>query len=182
MIDILGTLYTAGTYDPEGQVITPHEPIPGYFVNAVISIPAFEPYTITPTTPSRTFGDAEHTVFLQFQDRAEWLSLGIEYTDDEGQQAFDTSALQAELDKRRWRQTADCSAAQAEVIIEQMGLTAMVDTILADPATPVTVKAALKKAYRWSRRSPAWGFVGTALEMTPEQIDELFVAAQQVEV
>ena len=82
----------------------------------------------------------------------------------------------------QWRATADCSAAQAEVIIEQMGLTSYVDTIKNDPETPITVKAALNKAYRWSRRSPAWDFVGPALSMTPEQIDDLFVAAQQIEV
>ena len=90
--------------------------------------------------------------------------------------------LNEEEELAQWRATADCSAAQAEVIIEQMGLSSYVETIKNDPATPITVKAALKKAYRWSRRSPAWDFVGPALSMTPEQIDDLFVAAQQIEV
>ena len=93
-----------------------------------------------------------------------------------------TSQQPDDLALQRWRATADCSAAQAEVIIEQMGLTSYVETIKNDPATPITVKAALNKAYRWSRRSPAWDFVGPALSMTPEQIDDLFKAAQAVEV
>ena len=93
-----------------------------------------------------------------------------------------TSQQPDDLALQRWRATADCSAAQAEVIIEQMGLASYVETIKNDPATPVTVKAALNKAYRWSRRSPAWDFVGPALSMAPEQIDDLFRAAQAVEV
>ena len=31
MIDVIGTIYTAGTYDEEGNIITPPEPIPGYY-------------------------------------------------------------------------------------------------------------------------------------------------------
>ena len=93
-----------------------------------------------------------------------------------------TSQQPDDLALQRWRATADCSAAQAEVIIEQMGLTSFVDTIKNDPETPITVKAALNKAYRWSRKSPAWDFVGPALNLTPTQIDDLFKAAQSIEV
>ena len=82
-----------------------------------------------------------------------------------------------------WRATADCSALQAEIVIHNMGLTAQVDAIKADPETPIEVKLALEKAYRWSRKSPLWDtFVGPSLSMTPEQIDDLFRAAQAVEV
>ena len=82
-----------------------------------------------------------------------------------------------------WRATADCSALQAEIVIHNMGLTAQVEAIKNDPATPIEAKLALEKAYRWSRKSPLWEtFVGPALSMTPEQIDDLFVAAQQIEV
>ena len=113
MIDILGILYTAGTYDEQGEIITPPEPIPGFFVNSVCLIPAFEPYTIHPTTPSRTFGDAEHTVFLQFQDRAEWLSLGIEYTDEDGNQAFDLSSIESHIQIERHNASQRLARAEA---------------------------------------------------------------------
>ena len=183
MIDIIGTIYEPGTYDEEGNEITPPTPLPGYHVNAVVSIPAFEPYIIHPETPARTFGDVEHTVFLQFADRDEWLSLGIEYTDDEGNQAFDTSALQVKLDVIKWRKTAECTALQAELAIDAAGLTAQVEAIKDDPNAPLTVKKALEKAYIWSRRSPLWeDYVGPELDLTPEQIDDLFVQAQAINV
>ena len=113
MIDIIGTIYTPGTYDDQGNVMTPSEPLPGYHVNAVCSIPAFEPYTIHPETPSRTFGDAAHTVFLRFTDRAEWLSLGIEYTDDEGNQAFDLSSIESHLQIQRHNASQQLARAEA---------------------------------------------------------------------
>ena len=178
MIDILGQLFTPGTYDDQGEIITPPEPIPGFFVNAVVSIPAFEPYTIHPTTPSRTFGDIEHTVFLQLQDRAEWLSLGIEYTDEGGNQAFDTSALQAELDKRRWRKTADCSRLQGMLALEESGLLTTIENWIADAETPITAKLAWREAYRFSRNSALFDAFAGEFGLTPEQVDDLFVLAQ----
>ena len=94
-----------------------------------------------------------------------------------------TSQQPDDLALQRWRATADCSALQAEIVIHNMGLTAQVEAIKNDPATPIEVKLALEKAYRWSRKSPLWdSFVGPALSMTPEQIDDLFRAAQAVEV
>ena len=182
MLDIIGTIYTAGTYDDQGEVITPPEPISGWHVNAVCSIPAFEPYTIHPETPSRTFGDVAHTVFLQFQDRAEWLSLGIEYTDDEGNQAFDTSALQAELDKRRWRKTADCSRLQGMLALEESGLLTTIENWIADPATPIVAKLAWNEAYRFSRNSALFDAFAGEFGLTPEQVDDLFVLAQSKSV
>jgi len=183
MIDILGTIYEPGTYDEEGNELTPPTPLPGYHVNAVCSIPAFLPFIITPTTPTRVFGDIEHTVFLQFADRDEWLSLGIEYTDEEGNQAFDTSALQAELDVIKWRKTAECTALQAELAIDAAGLTDHVEAIKDNPNAPLVVKKALEKAYKWSRRSPLWDdYVEPELGLTPEQIDALFVQAQAIDV
>ena len=113
MIDVLGQLFTPGTYDSEGNVITPPEPLPGFHVNAVCTIPAFTPYIITPTTPVRTFGDAAHTVFLRFTDRAEWLSLGIEYTDDEGNQAFDLSSIESHLQIQRHNASQRLARAEA---------------------------------------------------------------------
>ncbi len=113
---------------------------------------------------------------------SEALAIVTDYVEPPTPEPPLTPEQEAERELLAWRATADCSAAQAEVIIEQMGLTSYVETIKNDPATPVTVKAALNKAYRWSRKSPAWDFVGPALSMTPEQIDDLFRAAQAVEV
>lgn len=94
-----------------------------------------------------------------------------------------TPEEQAAQELAQWRETADCSALQAEIVIHQMGLTSQVDAVKNDPAAPIEVKLALEKAYRWSRKSPLWdSYVGPALSMTPEQIDDLFQAAMEIEV
>ena len=180
MIDVLGVLYEPGVYDEDGNEITPPEPIPGYHVNTVVSIPAFEPYTIHPTTPSRTFGDVEHTVFLQFADRNEWLSLGIEYTDEDGHQAFDTSALQAELDKRRWRQTADCSKRELYLALDELNMLDAVLAFLDAPTTPRQAKIEWETAYRFARNNPLIDMLAPLMEppLTADQVDDVLKLAQ----
>lgn len=56
-IDIIGTIYTAGEYDDEGDIITPPEPTPGYHVNMLGEVPPeFQPYVIPePENPYRVF-------------------------------------------------------------------------------------------------------------------------------
>lgn len=113
----------------------------------------------------------------------EALAIVTDYIEPPSPEPPLTPEQEAERELLAWRATADCSALQAEIVIHNMGLTAQVDAIKADPETPIEVKLALEKAYRWSRKSPLWdSFVGPALSMTPEQIDDLFRAAQQMEV
>ena len=81
-----------------------------------------------------------------------------------------------------WRETADCSKLQAKLALDAAGLLDTVEAFIADPSTPNTAKLAWTEAYRYSRSSPLFDQLGPALSMTPEQIDDLFVAAQQIEV
>jgi hypothetical protein len=81
-----------------------------------------------------------------------------------------------------WRQTADCSRLQAKLALDAAGLLATVEAFIADPATPTVAKLAWTEAYRYSRKSPLFDVLGLELGMTPEQIDDLFKAAQQIEV
>ena len=83
----------------------------------------------------------------------------------------------------QWRATADCSRLQAKIALEAAGLLDTVEMYLTiDPDVPFAAKLAWKEAYRFSRRSPLFDLLGPALSMTPEQIDDLFRAAQAVEV
>lgn len=70
-IDVIGTLYTPGTYDTEGAEITPPVPLTGYHVNATHPVSAWAAKLVTPATPRRVFGGAP-TVFYTFDDEAEF--------------------------------------------------------------------------------------------------------------
>lgn len=113
----------------------------------------------------------------------EALEIVTDYVEPPNPEPPLTPEQEAQKELEAWRNTADCSALQAEIVIHNMGLTSQVDAIKADPEAPIEVKLALEKAYRWSRKSPLWdSYVGPALSMTPEQIDDLFRAAMAVEV
>ena len=53
--DIIGTLYTPGEYDSEGNETTPPIPLPGWHVNAPCPVDGWEQYLVTPNTPRRVF-------------------------------------------------------------------------------------------------------------------------------
>ena len=73
-IDVIGTLYTPGTYDSEGQEITPAVPLTGYHVNTTHPVSAWAAKLVTPATPRRVFGGAP-TVFYTFDDEAEFDAM-----------------------------------------------------------------------------------------------------------
>ena len=73
MIDILGTLYTPGTYDSEGEVITPAVALPGYHVNTPSPVPEWAAFEVTPNAPRRVFG-GHATFFYSFASEAEFLA------------------------------------------------------------------------------------------------------------
>ena len=81
-----------------------------------------------------------------------------------------------------WREGADCSRMQAKIALANASLLETVEAFMADPTTPITAKIAWQEAYRFSRNSQLFDQLGPALSMTPEQIDDLFRAAQAVEV
>ena len=73
MIDILGTLYTPGTYDADMEIITPAVALPGYHVNTPIAIMEWEAFRVEPNAPRRVFG-GHVTYFYSFADEAEFLA------------------------------------------------------------------------------------------------------------
>ena len=55
-LDIVGTIYDPGTYDDDGNELTPPVAIPGFHINfAGAYANGLEPYRINPSTPHRTF-------------------------------------------------------------------------------------------------------------------------------
>ena len=56
-IDVVGTIYRAGTFDAEtGEVITPPTPRPGWHVNFIGTLPdGWDSYVVEPLRPSRVF-------------------------------------------------------------------------------------------------------------------------------
>ena len=109
-----------------------------------------------------------------------WVIPGTPSLVRKEQSVIDAERAAQEL--ANFRATADCSRLQAKLALEAAGLLATVDAFIADPDTPNTAKLAWNEAYRYSRSSPLFDTLGPAIGMTPEQIDDLFVAAQQIEV
>ena len=55
-IDEIGTIYEGGTYDAEGEVITPPVALPGWHVNTAGLAPeAWEAYAVYPQNPVRVW-------------------------------------------------------------------------------------------------------------------------------
>lgn len=55
-LDVIGTITEGGTYDEQGQVITPPRTIPGYHVNALgIAPEAWDEFLVVVNSPARVF-------------------------------------------------------------------------------------------------------------------------------
>ncbi|RLF63879.1 MAG: hypothetical protein DRN30_06055 [Thermoplasmata archaeon] len=89
--EVIGTIYRpTGNMltDSEGNEYPEMEPVEGYHVNALDLTDEdrqkLEPYIIQPETPYCVFaGREKDTVFLRFNSREEWLSLGYEKVEEE---------------------------------------------------------------------------------------------------
>ena len=71
--DIIGTIYTPGTFDSEGEVLTAAVALPGYHVNTTEPVNQWAAFERTPITPRRVFG-GHTTFFYSFADEAEFLA------------------------------------------------------------------------------------------------------------
>jgi hypothetical protein len=72
------------------------------------------------------------------------------------------------------------SAAQAKIALFNAGLLTQVETIMADPATPVPMVISWNSAYNFDRSSPTLAALATQLGLTSTQLDDLFIAADKV--
>lgn len=92
-----------------------------------------------------------------------------------------TGESSEELELRVFRETATVSAFQAHQALDDFGYIEQVETIIADPATLPKTRRAWQMATEFRRLSPTVLEIAAALELTDEQIDELFVHALSIE-
>lgn len=87
---------------------------------------------------------------------------------------------QSEIDKRlnTWRQSASCTPFQGRVALSDAGILSQVEAAIssADEKT----KVAWEYALEWKRMSPMIVALATALNMTDEEVDNLFKSAQTI--
>ena len=72
------------------------------------------------------------------------------------------------------------TAFQAKAALLQVDLLDDVEAMMADPATPRIVKLAWSEALTFERQSPTVVAMGSALGLTDEQLDAMFVAGSQI--
>jgi hypothetical protein len=88
------------------------------------------------------------------------------------------SNAQRELEKKREGMVV--SAFQAFAALDAAGYLDQVETMMADPETPRIHRLAFEKAQEFERTSPAVAAWAARLELTDEQVDELFEAANAI--
>ena len=70
---------------------------------------------------------------------------------------------------------------QARMALRAAGLFDAVETMMANPATPIAAVEAWQTAQEFRRQSPTILAMAQALNLTEQQLDDLFIAAGQIE-
>lgn len=73
------------------------------------------------------------------------------------------------------------SAFQAVAALDDAGLLASVEAMMANPATPKRTRLAWERAQEFRRNSPTVKTMGAALGMTDTDLDNLFILASGIE-
>lgn len=87
---------------------------------------------------------------------------------------------QEQLDQ--WRESTKVSRLQAKAALAEFGYLEQTQAIIDDSATSTLAKLAWVEASEFRRLSPMMLQIAGLLELTPGQLDELFVYALTVEV
>ena len=72
--------------------------------------------------------------------------------------------------------------AQAKIALLDAGLLDTVEAMMVDPSTPRPHRIAWADAQEFRRTSPTLAAMAAALNLTSDQVDDLFIAARQVEL
>lgn len=102
----------------------------------------------------------------------ETLHPVIDLRQQDGQWVADTPS------QEQLRGTMSCSRFQGREALRQAGLFDQADRLIAQGNE--TMQAAWNEASVWNRTSPFILQMGDAMELTPEQIDDLFVQAANI--
>ena len=113
---------------------------------------------------------------------AEALAIVTDYVEPPTPEPPLTPEQEAEKELLAWRQGAKVSRLKARIALKQAGVFDTVQSFIDDPETPLIAKEAWSQAYEFSRNSQLFEAFGPVLGFTPTQIDDLFRAAQQIEV
>ncbi|MCB8748312.1 hypothetical protein LHU53_15535 [Rhodoferax sp. U2-2l] len=157
-LDIIGTLYTPGTDDEQGNALSAPVPLPGYHVNASAVVAGWESFKVTPTTPRRVFG-GHPTHFYTFASQAE----------------FEAALATADLDPPVVVVPQSVTMRQGCRALEAAGLLADVEAAIA--AAPRYVQIDWERATSIDRAWPTLAVLKDALGLTDAQIDALFIEA-----
>lgn len=87
---------------------------------------------------------------------------------------------QPQIDLMNWRNSATCTPFQGRVVLANAGLLEQIEAIINVPATSQESRIAWEYALEWRRMSPMILNPSAALEMTDEQVDDLFRQAQEI--
>jgi hypothetical protein len=185
-LDIIGTIYTPGEYDEEGNVIVAPTPLPGYHVNVSRLAPEIEAFAITSDHPTRLFAGVP-TFFLKFADEAEYTATFYDTNDvldEEGNPTGETTqTLKPFVTAEPPRVPFAISRAQGKAALVQAGMwdgvVAYVEAIV-DPTQKKMAEIAINDTQYWVRNSDFLTNAGTALGLTTEQMDDLFIQAQTI--
>ena len=73
-IDVIGFMYSGGTYDLEGNELTPAIQLAGWHVNTIPAVPEWDSCRVTPTSKRRIFlGMEPETCCYVFADEAIYI-------------------------------------------------------------------------------------------------------------
>lgn len=165
--DVIGTIYTPGTYDAEGNTLTEPVAQPGYHVNTTAPVGGWESFKVTGGNGRRVFGGIV-THCYTFEDVAEYEAyLNTADLTAPALRMSDIPVIQGVPQSVTMR--------QARLALLAAGLLDTVETAVAGagPAAAIEWEYA-KEVQRTAGLVPA---MATALGMTDAQIDALFVTA-----
>lgn len=168
-IDVIGIIYTPGTYDSEGNELTAAVPEAGYHVNTTYPVADWAQYEVHPTTPRRVFG-GHPTYFYTFADLAEY-EVELETADLTAPTAPVPAPQPTTTIVNGVPQT--ISKRQAERVLYAEGRLEAVEAVIA--AAPMEVQIDWRSAKDLDRGWPALVQMQAVLGWTDAYVDSLFV-------
>ena len=153
--DIIGTLYTPGTYDADGNVIDAPVAVEGYHVNTTHPVADWAAFKVTPASPRRVFGGATH--HYTFADAAEFEA----HLDTADMSIPAVQVVPTVITKR-----------QAERVLQLFGMLDAVEAAVA--AAPIEVQIDWRSGQDIDRHWPALIAMQAVLGFTDAQLDQMF--------
>lgn len=160
-IDVIGALYTSGTFDADGNTLTAPAALPGYHVNTTAPVVGWEAFKVTPATPQRVFGGHE-THCYTFANQEEYEAL-TEVTN----LAYTPLIVPQVI-----------SRAQAKLALLGVGLLSAVQSAIdavPDPAMRAAMQIEWDDRLTFERTNPTLIALATGLGMSSTQLDQLFI-------